>query len=1164
MLTPQKKMWSGWSPTPRRDAQKTGDSNSNGPSPSLNGVRPVETSFNREELLEKITKLENELFDYQYNMGLLLIEKKEWASKYEGLGQALAEATETVKREQASHLIAISDVEKREENLRKALGVEKQCVLDLEKALREMHSKNAEIKFTADSKLVEANALITSIEEKSLEVEAKLYNADAKLAEVSRKSSEIERKFQEVESRENVIRRERKSFIAEREVQETNLSKQREDLREWERKLQEGEERQSRLQRIISQREERANENDRIFKLRESDLEEAQKKINQTNASLKKKEEDISSRLTDLELKQKEYDSMKERLVVKERELLVLEEKLNAREGVEIQKLVDEHNALLDAKKREFDLELDQKRKTFDEDLKSKVVEVEKKEAEINHIEEKVSKREQALDKRLEKLREKELQYESKFKALEEMEKAIKSEENNLVTERKQIAADNEDLLRLKTEVEKIRADNEEQLMTIREENNRLKISVEERSEYLHLQSELKEEIKKCRVQEELLLKETEDLRQQKELFEREWEQLDEKRVEIEKELKSVIEQKEKFEKQTHYEEERLKSEKQLTQDYIKRELEALEAAKESFAASMEHDQSMMSEKVQCERNKFLHEFEILKTELETDLQHRREELEKQLHEKEKSFNEEKDRELGSINKLREVASREMEEMRLAKLKIEEETLKVAENQKLLEEQQLDMRKDIDKLVDLSEKLKDRREQFSKEKERFILFVEQHKSCKTCGELTSDFVLTDLQVFQEVENIEVPKVVNDYLNKGVHIDAAEAERQRSPKVDDLKSPTSGGTVSWLRKCTSKIFKFSPNKKIEPIALQNFNEEEPLSGERDNGEGPSNRLSKTQNEAEPSYVIANDSFDVQRISSDTSGRDADASQDLSVDHHSNNSKAPEVLADSHVPDLKRGRQPRRRGKPRVNRTHSVKAVVQDARAILGEAFDAEHQNGTAEDSGDLISESRGESSLADKGTTRNPRKRSHARTSQVTMSGQAGDDSEVQSDSVTAVQHKKRRQKVAEDVQTLGETRYNLRRRPRIGKTAPAARALSAVNKQNENVVEGIRDSDDGVITSKAAPVSLAGVASENGRSSRLCGKLEDDQGEAGKSKLAENMALSEEVNGTPERAGKFGGDEYRTDEDEDADNNDDDDDGGESQHVGEASIGKKLWTFLTT
>lgn len=88
-------------------------------------------------------------------------------------------------------------------------------ILQLEKALREIRSENAEIKYTADSKLAEANALVTSIEEKSLDLEAKLRATDAKLAEVSRKSSEIERKSQDLEARESAIRRERLSFIAE-------------------------------------------------------------------------------------------------------------------------------------------------------------------------------------------------------------------------------------------------------------------------------------------------------------------------------------------------------------------------------------------------------------------------------------------------------------------------------------------------------------------------------------------------------------------------------------------------------------------------------------------------------------------------------------------------------------------------------------------------------------------------------------------------------------------------------------------------------------------------------------------------------------------------------------------------------------------------------------
>lgn len=61
-------------------------------------------------------------------MGLLLLEKKELISKGEKL-QTSAEAIELQYRhDQAAHASALAEAKKREESLKKAIGVEKQCL----------------------------------------------------------------------------------------------------------------------------------------------------------------------------------------------------------------------------------------------------------------------------------------------------------------------------------------------------------------------------------------------------------------------------------------------------------------------------------------------------------------------------------------------------------------------------------------------------------------------------------------------------------------------------------------------------------------------------------------------------------------------------------------------------------------------------------------------------------------------------------------------------------------------------------------------------------------------------------------------------------------------------------------------------------------------------
>ncbi|KAL3631486.1 hypothetical protein CASFOL_024470 [Castilleja foliolosa] len=293
---------------------------------------------------------------------------------------------------------------------------------ELERSLHELSSEHDKIKTNSENKLANANNLMAGVQDRSLEVKQKLVATDAGLAEANRKSLELEKKSQEVETRENVLRRDRLSFISERDAHEVTFLKYKQDMLEWERKLQEGEEKLCQSRRHFYDKEEKVNQSNRTFKEKEKQIEEELNRDELENAALKKKEDDeINRRLAELVGKEEKAESLRSSVDRREKELTALTEKLSSTtERVETQILHDEHRSTLDLNSQEFESELEEKRRLFEEDNKAKLDSLDKKENEINHMEGLLKKREQALESKSESVKEKVKESELKSKDLKE------------------------------------------------------------------------------------------------------------------------------------------------------------------------------------------------------------------------------------------------------------------------------------------------------------------------------------------------------------------------------------------------------------------------------------------------------------------------------------------------------------------------------------------------------------------------------------------------------------------------------------------------------------------------------------------------------------------------------------------------------------------------
>ncbi|KAI3744282.1 hypothetical protein L1987_57359 [Smallanthus sonchifolius] len=1060
----------------------------------------------REALIEKADRLEKELYDYQYNMGLLLIENKELMASTEELKEALAETQEVVKREEAAHYMALSEIEKRYDDLRKALEFEKRCRADLGKALQEIGEENKEVRLKSQTKLADANSLVAGIGDKARLVEEKMQQADAKLAEVDRKSLDLDRRLQELETNESVLQSERKSFIAGREAWENTYSKQKEDLREWERKLQEGEERLCEGRRIINLREEKVIEIEKTVKLKEKELEDAHNKIASSILESKKKEDDINNRLLNLVAKEEQAGLIRKNLDIKEKELLDLTEKLTAKERVEIQKLLDTHKDALKTKRRNFDLEMDEKRKSIEADMRSKIEAVEQKTEELNHEEEKLRKLEQSLEKKSTRLNEKEKEIDLKSKSLKEKEKSSKAEAKKLELDKKQLLAEQERLEVLKVGIEKIKDEITQQELQVQEEIEKLKITEDERTNYSCLQLELKEEIERCRLQKELIMKEIDDLKKDRLKFEQEWESLDEKKSVVRKEMIEFNKQKENFEKKLKSDEEKLEKEKLSTKDYIKQQMEVVKLEKETFEATMKHEESLLVEKYENEHRQFLHDFEKRKRDFEVNLQNKRMEMERNMQEKEKAFEELREKELDNINYLKEVVRKDFEELKSERQRIDKERNEIVLNNEKLKENQLEVQNDINDLAVLNKKIKDQREDFVKERNRFIEFVEKIKNCENCGEIIRNYEFSDTPVPEVRDGSPNPRTSNETNEKSEGIIA-----------NKLKS--------WVN---TTVFKLSPHRKTK----------------NQNDEIPKTPLPETVTDLDAktdhSNVLAGMEGDniVQKEQLGFANGSHDEDDDDQSYMGSKNLEVPEGFEQS---EMKSGRKkPVRKPKGRARKTPTVETVAEEnSEKISGPTTRKRAHAETSLVSG---SEMDGESEVHSESVTTGVGGRRKRRQTIAPPPQTPGES-----------RYNLRRHKIEDTAPEAKASTNNIKKKKEVSGTIEHETDPAVVTESANDVVSL---SVEHVPISKKTDTQILDTAFKT---------LGDVAGSSGAMKIVKNTEIVEEVNVAHQFQILDVNDDVDDDEDDDDEHDDDtEEEEEEEEHPGEVSIGKKIWNFLST
>ncbi|KAF5454281.1 hypothetical protein F2P56_023958 [Juglans regia] len=792
----------------------------------LQGAGLDEESIKRTDkaaLIAYIAKLEAEIFDHQHHMGLLLLERKELDSKYEQIKISADTAEIMHMRDQAVHLSALAGSRKREENLKKAVGVKDECIASLEKALSEMRAESAEIKVAAESKLAEARDMVEEAQTKLTEAEAKLHAAESLQAEVSRYNHASERKLQEVEAREDDLRRRMISFKTDCDEKEKEISLERQSLSERQKALQLEHERLLDAQVLLNQRE------DYIFS-RSQDLNRLEKEIEDSKANIEKELGALNHKRSDLELtkaslSEREQDVIKREALLnkQQQDLLVLQEKLASKESDELHKVIANQEIALRTRKSEFDAELQLKQKTFEDEIEAKRRAWELKEMDLRQRENLILEREHDLEVQSRGMADREKDVAETLNLLDEKEKHLSAREKEFELKKAHFLEEKEEIKKMKAELQKSLDSLGDEKKLVDCAHEKLEAMKTETREFSVLEVKLKEEIDIVRAQKMELLADSDKLKIEKAKFEAEWELIDEKREGLRKEAEHIAEERLAFSRFIKDERDSLRLEKVAMRDQCKLEMEALSREREDFMNKMVHDRTEWFGKMQQEHADFLLDVEMRKRELENCFEKRREELENDLREREKAFEQEKKTELQYISSLKEQAEKELEQVSLEMKRLETERIDINFEREQRNREWEELNNCIEDLKVQREKLKEQRELLHADRGEILSQIEDLKKLRDLNVASDSVIVAELQNSDPERSqrkvsakriLKQQALVQNAVDSHKEIDVTDISNGlNSPSMGDMNGASAHNSArfSWIKRCTELIFKHSPDK-----------------------------------------------------------------------------------------------------------------------------------------------------------------------------------------------------------------------------------------------------------------------------------------------------------------------------------------------------------------